>query len=79
MFPPEALYLIRVVTHPDPSVALGTTLLPFAHPDGAQTVLLYWGQVVPWSWTIWNDTRVAEIELITQLVSLWQSSDSRDK
>jgi len=70
VFPQEALYLIHAIIRPDATVTLGETLLPFAHPDGAQIVLLCWGRVVPWIWTVWNDTRFADIELITQLVSL---------
>jgi hypothetical protein len=68
MLPPEVPYLIRAVIHPHPSATLDSVLLPPARPDGAQIVLLCWGEVVPWSWTIWNDTRFADIELITQLV-----------
>lgn len=71
VFPQEALYLIHAIIHPDSSVTLGTTLLPFTHPDGAQIVLLSWGRAVPWVWTVWNDPRFADIELITQLVSLF--------
>jgi len=61
-YPPEVLYLIRAVIHPE------SVLFPFAHPDGPQTVLLCWGQVIPWCWTVWDDTRFANFELITQLV-----------
>lgn len=73
VFPPEVLYLIRTIIYPDPRVTPGSALLPFAFPDGPQIVLLCWGQVAPWSWTIWNDTRLAvtDMELITQLVSLY--------
>jgi hypothetical protein len=71
VFPPEVLYLIRAIIYPNPHVTLGSALSPFARPDGAQVVLLCWGQVAPWSWTIWNDTRFADMELITQLVSLY--------
>ncbi len=74
VFPPEILHLIRIIIYPDPRVTLKGALLPFARLDGAQSVLLGWGQVVPWSWTIWNDTRLADMELITQLVSLYQTS-----
>jgi hypothetical protein len=71
VFPPEILHIIRGIIYPDPRVTLENALLPFAHPDGAQIVLLSWGQVVPWSWTVWNDTRLADMELITPLVSLY--------
>ena len=69
--PPEILHIIRAIIYPGPRVALENVLLPFDHPDGAQIVLLGWGQVVPWSWTIWNDTRLANMELIKPLVSLY--------
>jgi len=71
VFPPEILHIIRAIIYPGPHVTLEGALLPFARPDGAQIVLLCWGQVVPWSWTIWNDTRLVDMELITQLVSLY--------
>ena len=71
VLPPEILQLIHVIIYPDPRATPESALLPFAYPDGAQIVLLSWGQVVPWSWTIWNDTRLANMELITRLVSLY--------
>ena len=70
VLPPEILHIIRTIIYPGSRVTLERALLPFVHPDGAQIVLLSWGQVVPWSWTIWNDTRLADMELITPLVSL---------
>jgi hypothetical protein len=36
---------------------LGSALFPFDCLDGAQMVLLFSGEVVPWSWSIWNDPR----------------------
>jgi hypothetical protein len=71
VFPQEILHVIRAIIYPGPRSTLQSALLPFTHPDGAQIVLLCWGQVVPWSWTIWNDTRLADMELITPLVSLY--------
>jgi len=71
VFPPEILHIIRAIIYPGSRVTLENALLPIAHLDGAQIVLLSWGQVVPWSWTIWNDTRLADMELITPLVSLY--------
>lgn len=68
VIPSEVLYLLRAVIHPHPSATLDSVLLPLARPDGAQMVLLCWGEVVPWSWAIWNDARFADIELITRLV-----------
>lgn len=71
VFPPEILHIIRAIIYPGPRVTPGSALLPFVHPDGAQIVLLGWGQVVPWSWTIWNDTRFADMGLITSLTAAW--------
>lgn len=73
VFPPEVLCLIRAIIYPDPRVTLESALFPFTRPDCAQVVLLCWGQVAPWSWTIWNDTRFADMELITQLVRLYRA------
>jgi hypothetical protein len=70
MFHPEVLYLIRGVIHSHPNAAPDNVILPFARPDGAQIVLLCWGEVVPWSWTIWSETGFTDIKLITQLVRL---------
>lgn len=70
MFTPDVPCLLRAIIYPNPRVTLGSASLPFTRPDGAQIVLLCWGQVVPWSWTIWNDTRFADMELLTKLVSL---------
>ena len=38
--------------------------------DPPQCILLRWGNVVPWSWTTWNDQRVANTETIQSLVSI---------
>jgi hypothetical protein len=73
VIPLEVLCLIRAIIYPDRRVTFGSALFPFARPDGAQIVLLCWGQVAPWGWTIWNDTRFADMELITQLVSPYRT------
>jgi hypothetical protein len=56
-------------------MTLGKTLLPFVHPDGAQMVLLCWGQIMPWIWKIWDDPRFADIDLMIQLVSLCKAQN----
>ncbi|KAF8507125.1 hypothetical protein F5888DRAFT_72856 [Russula emetica] len=71
VFPQEILHIIRAIIYSGPRVTFESALFPFTHPDGAQMVLLSWGQVVPWSWTIWNDTRLADMELITPLTAVW--------
>lgn len=76
VFTPEVLCLMRAVIYSNPRVMLGSAPLPFDRLDGAQIVLLCWGQVVPWSWTIWDDTRFACMGLITQLVSLYWTAHS---
>lgn len=37
--------------------------------DGAQTILLGWGQVIPWCWRVWQDPRTAGVDVITHIVS----------
>ena len=56
--------------HSDRGAMPGSALFPFDSLDGAQMVLLFSGEVVPWSWSIWNDPRLADNELIVQLVRL---------
>jgi hypothetical protein len=51
-------------------VQSGSALFPLDCLDGAQMVLLFSGEVVPWSWSIWNDPRLADNELMVQLVRL---------
>src|SRR6266498_3146876 len=38
--------------------------------DPPQCILLRWGNVVPWSWSTWNDPRIANTETIRSLVSI---------
>jgi hypothetical protein len=78
VFPQEVLYLIRAVIPSDPGVTPENTLLSFAHPDGAQIVLLCWGRVMPWTWAIWNDTRFVDTDLIMQLVGLCKTQTLYD-
>lgn len=55
-------------------------LHPLKQVDGAQTVLLVWGPVMPWSWSLWHDPRKVGAETITYLVSMsyFYSSEEAD-
>ena len=46
------------------------SVLPYQHLDMAQTILIRWGELVPWCWRTWNDERAADFECIADLVSL---------
>lgn len=37
--------------------------------DVSQIILLRWGSAVPWSWSTWDDLRVANTEYLRVLVS----------
>lgn len=43
--------------------------------DSCQTILLRWGCFIPWSWSIWNDSRMLQYEVIKVLVCflLWST------
>jgi hypothetical protein len=69
-FLPEIVYLIRILMHPEGGAIPGSALFPLDCLDGAQMVLLFSGEVVPWSWSLWNDPRLADNELMMQLVRL---------
>jgi hypothetical protein len=57
--------------HPDGGATSGNVLFPLNCLDGAQMVLLFSGEAVPWSWSIWNDPRLADNELMVHLVRLF--------
>lgn len=42
---------------------------PLENLDVPQTILLRWGSVVPWSWSTWDDLRVANTEYLRLMVS----------
>ncbi|KAH9064247.1 hypothetical protein EDB87DRAFT_1393709 [Lactarius vividus] len=70
-FLPEIVYLIRIIMHSDHNATSGSALFPFDCLDGAQVVLLLSGEVVPWSWSIWNDPRFVDNESLVQLSAAW--------
>ena len=70
--PPEIVYLIRTIMLPDGSETSRNTLFPLNCLDGAQMMLLFSGEAVPWSWSIWNDPRLADNELMVQLVRIFR-------
>lgn len=44
--------------------------MPIEWLDLAQAIILYWGNVLPWSWSTWNDQRIADTEYLSALVNL---------
>ena len=38
-------------------------------PDTAQMIVLHWGNCIPFAWSKWEDARVLDFDLITNLVS----------
>lgn len=68
---PEIVYLIRTIMLSDGGEASRNALFPLNCLDGAQMVLLFSGEAVPWSWSIWNDPRLADNELMVQLVRIF--------
>ena len=65
--------------HSDCGATSGSALFPLDCLDGAQMVLLFAGEVVPWSWSIWNDPRLADNELMMQLVRLLRTFSSGER
>lgn len=58
------LYLLQLVmAQPTDS------FMPVEHLDAPQTILLRWGNVVPWSWITWDDQRIANTAHLPCLVS----------
>lgn len=58
------LELIRTIANED----IGTCRPP-EDLDVPQTILLRWGNVVPWTWSTWDDFRVANSECLRVVVS----------
>ena len=63
------LELIKIII--DEDVA---TCTPPENLDVPQTILLRWGNAVPWSWSTWDDLRVANTEYLRVMVSGWLST-----
>ncbi|KAH9175329.1 hypothetical protein EDB89DRAFT_353704 [Lactarius sanguifluus] len=57
--------------HSDSDPTPECALFLFDCLDGAQMVLLFSGEVVPWSWSIWNDPRFVDNESMVQLSAAW--------
>jgi hypothetical protein len=65
------LRLIQVVMHPnDPSLILDL-VTPCEVLDAAQTILTRWGETIRWSWLVWDDPRITNIETISFLTTTW--------
>jgi hypothetical protein len=52
-------------------LSAGFSWLSTSYPDLdlAQTILVRWGDLVPWSWSLWDNQHTAGLECITHLVS----------
>ncbi|KAI0936199.1 hypothetical protein AcV5_004396 [Taiwanofungus camphoratus] len=46
-------------------------ITPLASLNAAQSILLRWGQVVPWCWAVWSDPRIANSEIIDYTTASW--------
>lgn len=58
------LELIRTIANEDT-----VNCRPPEDLDVPQTILLRWGNVVPWTWSTWDDFRVANSECLRVVVS----------
>ncbi|KAF8973892.1 hypothetical protein BDZ97DRAFT_403357 [Flammula alnicola] len=47
------------------------SILPLEDLDAPQIILLRWGCVVPWSWSTWNDERIANTEYLRSMTATW--------
>ncbi|KJA29271.1 hypothetical protein HYPSUDRAFT_504865 [Hypholoma sublateritium FD-334 SS-4] len=45
--------------------------MPIEWLDLAQAIILYWGNVLPWSWSTWDDQRIADTEYLSALTATW--------
>ena len=63
------LELIKIIINEDVA-----TRTPLENLDVPQAILLRWGNAVPWSWSTWDDLRVANTEYLRIVVSGWLSA-----
>lgn len=70
------LRLIGLVMYPH-ETAISDFASPLEKLDAAQTILVRWGETVPFCWTVWDDQRIAHTEYIVHLVYI--CFDSRHK
>jgi hypothetical protein len=61
----NVLGLIKFVLDQDPE-----NFQPLETLDVSQSILIFWGNVVPWSWTTWSDARIVNTECLRCLVIL---------
>lgn len=61
------LKLIKSIVNEDVAAC---PITPPEKLDVPQTILLRWGSVVPWSWSTWDDLRVANTEYLRVVVRL---------
>ncbi|KAJ7139919.1 hypothetical protein C8R44DRAFT_765765 [Mycena epipterygia] len=65
------LNILQNVIHPNDSVSSLELASPPDDLDPAQLILLRWGDTVSWCWETWDDHRVANVESIVFLTSMW--------
>ncbi|KAJ7275248.1 hypothetical protein B0H12DRAFT_1086394 [Mycena haematopus] len=65
------LSMLQNVLHPDDSVSCLQVAIPPEDLDPTQVVLLRWGDTVSWCWEMWDDHRVANVESVVFLTSMW--------
>jgi hypothetical protein len=56
--------------HPTNTTATLDLTCPIEELDPAQTILVRWGETVPFCWTVWDDQRIVYTETTTYLVRL---------
>lgn len=44
--------------------------MPMAHTETHLTTLCAWGHTVEWCWSCWDDERIADYDVILQLVRM---------
>ncbi|KAH0590564.1 hypothetical protein H2248_000705 [Termitomyces sp. 'cryptogamus'] len=64
------LDVLQIAFYRDTTLS-GHMTLPCVNLDTAQTVLIRWGNLFPWSWSTWSDQRLANVECITDLTITW--------
>ncbi|KAH9857903.1 hypothetical protein C2E23DRAFT_801926 [Lenzites betulinus] len=65
------LELIRLILHPEDTSSIPCGVYPVTELDIPRTILLKWGCALPWSWRIWNDSRLHHSEVAETLTATW--------
>ena len=64
------MQVARVMQYADTDQSSMSPLQPAVELDAPRIALLRWGMVLPWSWVVWHDERMAEYEVIEYLVRI---------